>query len=105
MSGYTVAADALRSDAARWRDAADRMNGPRHEVWAMALTKKDMSYAADDHGMVTAYEGVCGRFERIIDQAEVAFNAMERKLLETAAEYERLEHETAHTMNQIRGRL
>lgn len=71
----------------------------------MPLTMKDMSFAAEDHGLVMAYENARKKVDTMLQLAELSFSAIESKLLETLAEYDRLEDENKHRMKRIEGTL
>ncbi|MDQ2588682.1 hypothetical protein [Saccharothrix yanglingensis] len=104
MTDISVALDAMRSDAAAWSAAAERLDGPRSAIGDLALTGADVSMWAVDRGLDRTYDDARATLEDMLAQATRAFRGLSESLHAAANTYEAEEEANRHAMNSIHAR-
>ncbi len=101
MTDVSVALEAMRSDAATWDAAADRVDGPRTAIDGLTLTGADLSMWAVDLGLDRTYDNARRTLESMLAQASDAFRTLGTSLRAAADTYEREDEANAHALNKI----
>ncbi|CCH29152.1 type VII secretion target [Actinosynnema sp. NPDC047251] len=101
MTDIAVALEAMRSDAAAWESAADRVDGPRTAIDGFALTGADVSKWAVDAGLDRTYDDARRTMESLLAQASATFRLIGEQLRAAADTYEREDEANMHALNKI----
>ncbi len=81
--------DAMRDDAGKWRGVAGVLKKAQNDAVPLTLTTKDLSFAADDTGMLLAYNEIKAKAERLLGEGNEILDKLATRLYEVADEYQR----------------
>lgn len=95
-----IALDAMRADAGVWTNASDEMTAAGVASGNLILTQAQLGWAAQGHGIVTAYTEVQQKIVLLLSGAQDEFDKVANSLRTAADTYEQQEHHTAKVMNR-----
>ncbi|MEV0270345.1 hypothetical protein AB0H43_16310 [Hamadaea sp. NPDC050747] len=96
-----AAVEAMRADAAMWRDMASELRGAASTADALDLGRRQFSMIADQLGMTELYQQVQERLVQLIGQGAETFEATASALTTAAAGYEADEAAAVHRLHNI----
>ena len=100
--GVDVALDALRDDAAIWRDQADRLEVRRMALETVTVDPLVFSQWGVDAGLDRSYEELRRQIDQVIGLGVEAFRAVSASLDGAAEVYGREDAETAGEFRALR---
>ncbi|TCO57085.1 type VII secretion target [Actinocrispum wychmicini] len=95
-----VALEAMRSDAGVWTHASDEMQASATAAQNVVLTADQFGWAAEQQGVVGAYQQVQQRMAHLLTGAQTEFDKVATSLRTAADWYEQNEQHTSNVMNQ-----
>lgn len=96
-----AALDAMRGDAAMWKDMAGEMRSAAGVADRLDLTKLHFSKLGDMLGMVDLYRDVQDRMVQLINQGADNFDATAAALTTAADGYDKDERDSVHRFTGI----
>ncbi|QUH01354.1 hypothetical protein HUO13_11560 [Saccharopolyspora erythraea] len=103
--GIAVELEALRSDAAVWKTAAEDLQVALDTAGSLGVTAADVSKWADDRGLDATFNAARDALAAMIHQAAEYFREIGDDLLEAADQYERDDAQGRHGIQAVHGQL
>lgn len=98
-----VACNALRSDATKWSTASDEMATASTSAAGLVLGRAEFGFAAEGHGVDTAYKTLQDRIAHLLSGADGEFDKIAAALRASADTYEAEDAAGAHEMDSVGG--
>jgi uncharacterized protein YukE len=79
---------AMRDDAALWKGASDTLGEASGAAAQLDLTEQDLSFASVGTGVLTSYQQIQAKAERLLGEGRDVLATLSDRLYEVAAAYE-----------------
>jgi hypothetical protein len=89
----TVAVQAMRTDAATWRDAAGKLTGAQHAGLPLALQEFHFSFIGDKAGLTHVYAQLKDKITRLLGEGATELEALSQALTTAANQYEQSDND------------
>jgi hypothetical protein len=100
LDGYTTETEAIRSDAAIWRNSASELEAPANTARSLVLTTGDIGFIADGQGFGGVYEQLRQRMQTLLDGGRQSYESIGATLVGVARTYDVQELVNADKMSR-----
>ncbi|WP_018347485.1 hypothetical protein [Longispora albida] len=95
-----VAIEALRADAATWKDAATTLRGAKQAASDLFLDTFEMSSLSDLCGLTDAYQDLQRKMVALLNDGAANLDNIAAALTTSATAYENDENNNVHALNE-----